>query len=943
MKSKSANRRHSIKRIICGLAVIARTAGLAGCGSTVDSTDDPLSAYNVDSLLPFSTRDPSLATDTPAPNATSGSAVGSTATPAPTRVIPTATINTYTRIEPGDTGDNVLALQRRLIQLGYLTGTPDGTYGTQTQNAIKLFQKALGISQTGIANVSLQERLFSENAPTYAAANATATPGRAGSAVNANTGTGTVNTPSTVQTTNSYSTLVRGDSGEAVKALQRRLQELGYLNGSADGQFGAMTERAVKAFQASLGLTQSGVASASLQERLYASNAPYAPVTAAPTARPTARPTQAPTAQPTYNPYGGYVELTYGTKNSLAVQQMQNRLKVLGYFSATATGNYYSETSAAVSAFQSAMGLEPTGKATPETLYLLYSNAAVPHTITAAPTQPAVTAAPNPTISGFAELSRGSRGSEVISLQKRLIVLGWATGSADGIYGQQTVDAVMRFQRAIGYEQTGVATPEMQAILFSSVAPQYSPTAAPTSVPTATPTQAPVVTAEPQPTARYTRLGYNDSGDSVKALQQRLKDLGYFSGNVAGHYLEKTQSAVTLFQAALGWPQDGQASAELQDVLFSDVAPAYGGTETGYTPLVRGDSGVQVRNMQTRLRELGYLSGSADGSYGSGTEAAVKAFQQAAGLPADGSASLETLDRLYAWDAPEAPIPTAEPTTVPPVETAAPIVIETVPPEQPMFSGLQRGDSGDDVRMMQQRLRDLGYFEGDPTGNYYDATADAVRRFQAAIGWGQDGVATSELLERLYAADAPEYSAPVYVETPTEAPVVTAAPAEPVEPQSGYQDLYPNDSGDRVKAIQRRLQDLGYFTGEIGGNYLAKTQAAVEAFQAAIGWPVDGVATAALQERLFADDAPANPGLMPLSSGDKGPAVERLQARLIQLGYLDDTEENRDGDYGPMLSGAVERLQRLMGRDEALCTGAADVDFLVFLYSDEALNYASFG
>ena len=350
------------------------------------------------------------------------------------------------RSEPGDSGDNVLALQRRLIQLGYLTGTPDGTYGTQTQNAIKLFQKALGISQTGIANVSLQERLFSQNAPTYAAANATAAPS-AGSA-SAGTNTQTVTTPSTVQTTNSYSTLVRGDSGEAVRALQRRLQELGYLNGSADGQFGAMTERAVKAFQASLGLTQSGVASSSLQERLYSASAPFAPVTAAPTARPTSVPTQAPTAQPTYNPYSGYTELTYGTKNSLAVQQMQNHLKVLGYFSATATGNYYSETSAAVSAFQAAMGLEATGKATPETLYLLYSNAAVPFSATAAPQQATATVAPDPTVSGFAELSRGSRGSEVISLQKRLIALGWATGSADGIYGQQTVDAVRRFQQA---------------------------------------------------------------------------------------------------------------------------------------------------------------------------------------------------------------------------------------------------------------------------------------------------------------------------------------------------------------------------------------------------------------------------------------------------------------------------------------------------------------
>ena len=60
--------------------------------------------------------------------------------------------------------------------------------------------------------------------------------------------------------------------------------------------------------------------------------------------------------------------------------------------------------------------------------------------------------------------------------------------------------------------------------------------------------------------------------------------------------------------------------------------------------------------MQRRLIELGYLDNGADGDFGPKTTAAVKAFQEAAGLTADGVATPEVLDALYADDAPAAPI-----------------------------------------------------------------------------------------------------------------------------------------------------------------------------------------------------------------------------------------------------------------------------------------------
>ena len=59
--------------------------------------------------------------------------------------------------------------------------------------------------------------------------------------------------------------------------------------------------------------------------------------------------------------------------------------------------------------------------------------------------------------------------------------------------------------------------------------------------------------------------------------------------------------------------------------------------------LSTGDKGKAVKALQTRLKELGYLSGEVDGGYGKGTKQSVASFQQANGLPADGIASLGTL------------------------------------------------------------------------------------------------------------------------------------------------------------------------------------------------------------------------------------------------------------------------------------------------------------
>lgn len=60
----------------------------------------------------------------------------------------------------------------------------------------------------------------------------------------------------------------------------------------------------------------------------------------------------------------------------------------------------------------------------------------------------------------------------------------------------------------------------------------------------------------------------------------------------------------------------------------------------------RGSSGEVVSQIQTKLKRWGYYSGAVDGIYGSGTEKAVRLFQQKNGLAVDGKVGQQTLAAL---------------------------------------------------------------------------------------------------------------------------------------------------------------------------------------------------------------------------------------------------------------------------------------------------------
>lgn len=172
----------------------------------------------------------------------------------------------------------------------------------------------------------------------------------------------------------------------------------------------------------------------------------------------------------------------------------------------------------------------------------------------------------------------------------------------------------------------------------------------------------------PTPTPLLLKLGAQN--DEVRRLQQRLKELGFYTGEVDGQFGPGTQASVILFQEQHGLTADGIAGEGTRTRLYSQSAQTFIPTPTpaptAASLLKKGDRGDEVRRMQERLKELGYYSGSLDGDFGGGTEEAVRLFQRQNGLGVDGSAGKQTFALLYSEDAKQVTItPTPDPNTLP--------------------------------------------------------------------------------------------------------------------------------------------------------------------------------------------------------------------------------------------------------------------------------------
>ena len=447
------------------------------------------------------------------------------------------------------------------------------------------------------------------------------------------------------------------------------------------------------------------------------------------------------------------------------------------------------------------------------------------------------TASSSSSSSSATRLEKGSTGSDVKDLQTKLKKLGYYDAYVDGDYGDTTVAAVKAFQKKYNLTADGIAGKETLKKLDSV----YK-------------------NADSDKDDDSLRMG--DSGSAVKDLQTKLKKLGYYSGTVDSTFGSGTYTAVRAFQKKYNLTADGVAGSETLKKL--DSAYKNADSDKDDDSLRMGDSGSAVKDLQTKLKKLGYYDGTVDSTFGSGTYAAVKAFQKKYNLTADGVAGSETLKKLDS-------------------------AYKNANSDKDDDS-LRKGATGSAVKDLQTKLKKLGFYNAYVDGSYGDTTVAAVKAFQKKYNLTADGVAGSETLKKLDSA------------------------YKNADSDKDDDSLRMGDSGSAVKDLQTKLKKLGYYDGTVDSTFGSGTYAAVKAFQKKYNLTADGVAGSETLKKLDSAyknaDSNTSTDDDSLRKGATGTAVKTLQTNLKKLGFY---TAYVDGSFGSTTESAVKAFQKKYG------------------------------
>ena len=200
-----------------------------------------------------------------------------------------------------------------------------------------------------------------------------------------------------------------------------------------------------------------------------------------------------------------------------------------------------------------------------------------------------------------------------------------------------------------------------------------------------------------------------------------------------------------------------------------------------------GDRGDGVKEIQSYLIAQNLLHAEADGVYGSSTVAAIKDFQEALGLEVDGICGALTYKILRAAAYDEIDINTFQlgdyvpDYKLPSASSSANSVLNAVSTIKDVaeYAGvgdvIKLGMEGDGVTHLQNKLIELGYYDGEAHGVADATTISALKTFQRSYGIAADGICGRRTYSALDGEDdensdgeydfgLPNYSHTVYVE-----------------------------------------------------------------------------------------------------------------------------------------------------------------------------------
>ncbi len=386
-----------------------------------------------------------------------------------------------------------------------------------------------------------------------------------------------------------------------------------------------------------------------------------------------------------------------------------------------------------------------------------------------------------------------------------------------------------------------------------------------------------------------------DKGTEVRVLQTRLNTLGYLASEPVSPYTfdAKTKTAVKKFQAATGIAEsEAAATGIVDDVTYIRVKLSTAVTYEQYKDKLhaKGGAGEEVLETKTRLKRLGYLTGTLSNQYDQATVTAVSCFQRANGLNDSGIADRATRDVIFSANA----------VTMKEYQKIANLTV------------VKKGDSGEQVAVVQQQLSGLGYYSGSISGTYSATVVTSVKLFQTANGLRANGIAdvtTREVLNSGKGKDFDAYTA--------EQKLVT------VEKGS---------TGYPVQLLQSRLKELYYYAGKISGKCDAATVGAIKAFQSGNNLSANGVASTQTREAMNADGALTRLQTVGLIPGDNLSEVTDMTTLLKKLGYISGITSK----YSDQVTTAVKAFQKANG---LTVTGKASPETLEAMGKSDAVTY----
>ena len=414
----------------------------------------------------------------------------------------------------GTTGGEVMELQNLLTTYGYFTGAVDGNFGSDTEAAVKKFQSRNGLTADGKVGAKTWNVLY--------------------------------DTENVVRATDKIKpiyTLATGSSGSQVEELQLMLRKSLFYAGKIDGVYGANVARAVREFQAAVGLPVDGKAGASTQKTLQKFAEAIGDIDGVDVDHPA-------------NVGLAYPKRTLRAGNrGYDVLILQMKLASKNYLSGRYTRGYYDTATA-----NAVKKVEKANKLTEDGIFgTLVRRHLWPTGMASLDDRDAYEKSTEYDAYLGNTLKIGSKGEEVSYAQMKLKSAGYLLDAGDGKFGESTAAAVMKLQKDYGLKVDGIVGTETWIVI------RYLLTAE---------------DAEPEEVdakksyvgAINTKLRRGSRGIQVQKLQQMLIQAGFLaSGEDDGKYGPKTAAAVIAFQRYMGIKEDGvvgtQTLARLQLVL----------------------------------------------------------------------------------------------------------------------------------------------------------------------------------------------------------------------------------------------------------------------------------------------------------------------------------------------------------------------------------------